>query len=496
MPNLGEMRGRWDWKKCALVVACVFPFLGYWSTGLTDLDEGFYGAVVANMLRTGDWITPHYNGAPWFEKPILTYWLAAPSVMLFGEDFGPRLPSVACTILTALVLYRFFRRHLGVERARVIATAYCGSLLVVGVGHMLMTDAPFVLALTIALTTFYDSITGSPERRSWSAVALGFAVLAKGPVAGLFLLLIAGVTYGRIKELRPNFKGHWLIGSALFALVVGAWYVPCYLQNGDVFVQKFLIEQNLGRFGGGDKAHGVPWWSHPIYFPLEIFFALMPWSFWAMRAQWFRQEAGPLTRYLWNWGMVVLVFFTVSGTKLPHYVLPAMAPFTAITVMAVLERRKQVEGSDFWLKSAVAWCMVVGAFATVVFQIDYQKRFQEIHSIARRLKTEKGSVVQFRTSRSGESDSPTAINDTTHPSFFFYLGREGVLTNEVNDMAALDGTVWVVTRRGRMDEETIYQLVLSGFDPRPFSVDLDLEKFEVWRLEPLLPDGLTAPFEK
>ena len=61
------------------------------------------------------------------------------------------------------------------------------------------------------------------DRRVWTAVALGFAVLAKGPVAGLLFILVAGFTYWRMPDLRPNFKGHWLAGVALFAAIVAAW---------------------------------------------------------------------------------------------------------------------------------------------------------------------------------------------------------------------------------------------------------------------------------
>src|SRR5262249_44035004 len=65
------------------VFACL-PLLGWWLTGLFDLDEGFYAAVTAEMNRRGEWITPYYNGQPWFEKPILLYWAAKPCVALFG----------------------------------------------------------------------------------------------------------------------------------------------------------------------------------------------------------------------------------------------------------------------------------------------------------------------------------------------------------------------------------------------------------------------------
>jgi len=72
--------------------------VGWWTYGLFDLDEGFYASVTGSMIRHHEWITPLYNGKPWFEKPILMYWLAKPSVMLFGTEVGPRLPSVLCTI--------------------------------------------------------------------------------------------------------------------------------------------------------------------------------------------------------------------------------------------------------------------------------------------------------------------------------------------------------------------------------------------------------------
>ena len=72
-------------------------------TGLFDVDEGFYGAVAAEMNRRHEWITPFFNGHPWFEKPILLYWLAKPCMMLLGPDFGPRLPSVLCTVALFVV---------------------------------------------------------------------------------------------------------------------------------------------------------------------------------------------------------------------------------------------------------------------------------------------------------------------------------------------------------------------------------------------------------
>ena len=71
-------RGGSSWALVWLLA--VLPFLGFWMYGLFDIDEGFYGAVVAEMNRRHEWLTPYYNGHPWFEKPILLYWVSKPLV--------------------------------------------------------------------------------------------------------------------------------------------------------------------------------------------------------------------------------------------------------------------------------------------------------------------------------------------------------------------------------------------------------------------------------
>ena len=478
------MQARRDWRTWALVLACVLPFVGFWATGLTDLDEGFYSAVVTDMMRRGDWITPTINGEPWFEKPILLYWLAIPSVEMFGVDFGPRLPAVLCTLATAFVLFRFVRRHFDLGLARLVAAGYCGSLIVLGLGRMMMTDAPFVLALTVAFTTFWESINGNQKMRTWTAVALGFAMLAKGPVAGLFFLLTAGFVYWRLKELRPNFKGHWLLGIALFFVIVGAWYVPCYLANGDVFVQKFLIEQNIGRFQGGDKAHAVPVWSHPIYFPAVLFLGLMPWSWWALRAKWFEWPTDPLRRYFWIWGLIPLVFFTVSKTKLPHYILPAVAPLLVVTLLAVVERREEQGQHDFWLKMSVAWSLIIGGFATLVFQTDYQNRFEEVHKIARYVSEQEGKAVIFRTGRENSDVSISLnINESPPLSALIYLQKEAILTDDVAEAVTLDGDLWLITRADRFDDDVKYDFILSGYMLTEVDLPFKTKKWELWKLD-------------
>src|SRR5436305_1720172 len=104
-----EQKNIWLWTW----LLAILPFVGFWTYGLFDLDEGFYGAVIAEMNRRGEWITPYFNGHPWFEKPILLYWLAKPCLMLFGQTIGPRLPSVLASIGLFAWVTRFTRNHFG-----------------------------------------------------------------------------------------------------------------------------------------------------------------------------------------------------------------------------------------------------------------------------------------------------------------------------------------------------------------------------------------------
>src|SRR5436309_2301812 len=135
------MRRPLDRRWLALLGCAVLPLLGFWLYGLFDLDEGFYAAVVAEMNRRGEWITPYFNGQPWFEKPILLYWLAKPAVLLFGQQLGPRLPSALAAFGTYLVCGTFLKKkvhRLAGEWCLVILST---SILLLGLGRMMMTDA-------------------------------------------------------------------------------------------------------------------------------------------------------------------------------------------------------------------------------------------------------------------------------------------------------------------------------------------------------------------
>src|SRR5690606_9900563 len=134
--------------------------------------------------------------------------------------------------------------------------------------------------------------------------------------------LLGSIFYFRLTDLRFNFRKYWLPGIAIMLGIIATWYVPAYLSNPDTFIKEFLIDQNIGRFKGGDTSHTVPWYLNGLYFPIIASLALAPWLYSSFKSGWHKLKLGTgtplhLRTYLWIWAIVVIGFFTISKTKLP-----------------------------------------------------------------------------------------------------------------------------------------------------------------------------------
>lgn len=462
-----------------LLLACLLPLIGFWAYGLFDLDEGFYGAVVTDMIRRHDWITPTFNGAPWFEKPILSYWLAIPTVMAFGNEFGARLPSVVCTLATCWAWHRFSVKHL--PQASVLAPlAYAGSLLVAGVGRMMMTDSALVLCLSLAFFQFYESLNGAPR---WPVgLWLGLAVLAKGPVAVILFGGAVGFMAWRHAAWRRESFSRWGLAAVVAVGVASTWFVPCYLANRELFVQEFLIKQNIGRFTGGDTAHATPLWAAPLYFPLVLLLALQPLASSGLgrmvrgvKKVWL-DEGDPVETFLWAWAGWTLVFFSISGTKLPHYILPAVGPFVALLAKGFGDHARKYEGV------AAAWCAAVGACAVVTFSAIDRAQFADVRRVAQAASQTELPVATYALSGARPKGVSVTLNEQSSPSIGFYLRRPYREFADPTELAESGYTGLVITRAGRINADAIMACALHGREWK--RVEPTGLGYELWRLSP------------
>lgn len=475
----------WIW------VLCLLPLLGFWATGLFDLDEGFYGAISREMLRRGDWITPYYNGAPWFEKPILVYWLAAPSIALFGEDFGPRLPSVFCALGLAWIVWSVVRRGYDELTANLTALMVSSSLLVVICGRQLMTDMPLVVAVMAAVYSFWRSLQSDARWRLLTGFWLGVSVLAKGPVGVVFFLILVGCTYWREPELRPKFARSWGLASLIFFVVVATWYLPAYLTNRELFVQEFVIRQNIGRFLGGDVAHTPNRLAGLfVYIPI-LLVGSFPWSLVFPKAWRVLAAQDSFVRFNFRWFAIVFLFFTLSGAKLIHYVLPAVPAIVVIVAIYAGAKWKERDVSSWRplrvpVVASVVTCAVAnfglwwyyhGATLALPGQsvrqlAPYQAELHDFTVLARDLKLP--IVVYQMAKREG---AKTLLQETSHPSVVFYANQVVGVAETPDDLAKASKPFALLTRVGRIIPEQRKQLLREGATPL-----MDGEQYSLWRV--------------
>jgi 4-amino-4-deoxy-L-arabinose transferase-like glycosyltransferase len=343
---------------------CAFLFLyGLEQFGLIGADEPRYAQVAREMLARHDWITPVLGGRPWLEKPPLYYWQAMLAYTIFGpRDWAARLPSALDATLLVLALYFFLRRFRpGFELDGALITASCAGI--VGYARAASTDMALAAAFSIGMLGWWA--WRESGKRIYLAGFYGFmalGMLAKGPVALLLAALVIVLYASAIRELRLVLKSLWLPGVILFCAIALPWYVAVQMRNPEFF-HEFIVQQNLGRFSENLYHHSEPSW---YYLPVMAL-ALVPWTVFviaalvqAVRLWWGRRRPGDSAEtdlenkfgvFACCWLVVPVVFFSISQSKLPGYILPAL-PAGALLLVGYLRRhlgQNEAQPPAMWL---------------------------------------------------------------------------------------------------------------------------------------------------
>jgi 4-amino-4-deoxy-L-arabinose transferase-like glycosyltransferase len=316
---------------------CAFLFLyGLGQFGLIGADEPRYAQVAREMLERHDWVTPRLGGRPWLEKPPLYYWQAMLAYAIFGvSDWAARLPAVVDATILVLAVYFFLRRFRpGFELDGALITA--SSAGIIGYARAASMDMALAAAFTAGMLAWW-AWRESGEKLSlalfYGFMALG--TLAKGPVAPFLAALVILLYAVAVRDLRRILKTIWLPGILLFCTITLPWYIAVQLRNPQFF-REFILEHNLGRFSKNLYHHTEPFW---YYLPV-VALALVPWTFFvaAGLVQSLRNWWGKTTRaretegdheyqfslFACCWLMVPVLFFSISKSKLPGYILPAI----------------------------------------------------------------------------------------------------------------------------------------------------------------------------
>ncbi|MDR0480889.1 MAG: glycosyltransferase family 39 protein [Gallionellaceae bacterium] len=328
-------------------------------------DEGRYAEIAREMVVNGDWVTPRLNDLKYFEKPPLQYWATATAYEVFGfhqwtARLWPALTGFAGVLLIWFVGARLFGNTAGLYAAMLLG----GTQFYVLMAHINTLDMGVTFFLTLGISGLLLAQRqgiAARTRRNWmwlAWAALALAVLSKGliglvlPGAALFLYSVMQRDVGVWKRMS------WGGGLLLFLLVAGPWFY-LVMQANPEFFQKFIVYEHFTRFFTKELHRYQPWY----YFVPVLLFGMMPWTFLMLDTVLRTWKDSPNVakafnpaRYLLIWSVFVYVFFTISGSKLPSYILPI---FPALALLMGKQLVEMTPRRLFWLLTPAALLALV-----------------------------------------------------------------------------------------------------------------------------------------
>lgn len=320
-----------------VVAVCLFGRLG--ALPLIQPDEGRNAEVAREMKDTGAWLVPTYDGLPYLDKPAFYFRLVALSMAAFGEtETAARLPAALSALALLALVYGFCRRAYG-ERAAALAVLVVGTTpLVVAFARIVIFDMVLALFVSGAIVAgFLAEERDGAVRTRWYALGAAcsaIATLVKGPV-GFLLPLLVLVAFDLLDRNRGAIRRLFApLNQLVFLAIVLPWFFGvAYLRHD--FPYYGLVEESLHRFTTSAFHRTAPAW----YYVPVIAAVLFPWSAllpesiaaaWHSRARWTRAD-----RLLIAWAVVVVLFFSVSQSKLPGYVLTAVVALGMLTARVI-----------------------------------------------------------------------------------------------------------------------------------------------------------------
>lgn len=349
-----------------LLLGCLILFLyGSWQLPFMGPDEPRYSQVARQMFETGDYIVPRLGNNAWFEKPVLLYWLISIFYSFMGvHEFAARVPSALSALgivwLICDLVTRASSRRAGILSGLVLGT----TAFFISFAHAAAFDMLVTFCVTAALYGFI-SFEWQPARKIYlwvfySATALG--VLAKGLVSPVVIGLAIGSYLIVSKKWRSIRNYQPFYGLLITAAVVSIWLLPITLIYGIRFWDEFFYQHHFVRY---TTTHFHRSEGYFFYLPI-LLVGMYPWSTAILmgKSSNVTRRYRILRRICWCWFLTSFLFFSLSRTKLPGYILPSIPPFAVLTGMSLMEflRRKTPTGKAILLISVLNVFLVLGVF--------------------------------------------------------------------------------------------------------------------------------------
>ncbi|MFM9380469.1 lipid IV(A) 4-amino-4-deoxy-L-arabinosyltransferase [Pseudomonas sp. UV AK001] len=353
--------------------------------GLWIPDETRYAQISQDMLLSGNWVSPHFMGLRYFEKPIAGYWMIALGQEMFGQNlFGVRFASALSTGLSVLLCFLVARRLWNEpSKSFICALLYMSFTVVAGQAGYANLDPQFTFWVNLSLVALWFAVDSRSTRQrviSWAVLGLacGMGFMTKGFLAWLLPVLIAlpwMLWQKRWRELLI----YGPVAVAVAIIVSLPWVLAVHSQEPDYW-RFFFWHEHIRRFAGDDAQHDAPWW---FYLPLLVAFSL-PWVGMLVPAfkQAWQTRTQPGIAFLLLWLVMPLAFFSTANGKLPTYILPCLLPLALLLGHALADRLRLEQGRALSINGLLNLVLgVVTLIALVYLQLKKPVYDHELHSM-------------------------------------------------------------------------------------------------------------------
>ncbi len=367
-----------------IVMTLAFFKLG--SFILFDVDEAVFSEATREMVQTGNYITPTYNYEPRYDKPILFYWLMSMSFRLFGiNEFSARFFSAVFGVALVAITYLFVKTVHSKKGALWSSLCLLLNLQFFVYTHSAVTDMTLTFFITASLYSFFigSSIEERGNRRSGSRrwyylfwISTALAVLTKGiigilfPVTIVFLYLLFA---GRLRHSRSLVSPAMII---VFLAVSSPWFIAEFYVKGWEFFDAFIVKHHFKRYTDVISSH-----SGPAYYYLGIIvIGFFPWVAFLPGAVYRAVKGRSLYLFTAVWFFFILLFFSISKTKLPNYILslfPAMAIITGVHISGFSRKSLNRYAFGFLFGISIIFAVIISILphAGIKMEITYPDSF-------------------------------------------------------------------------------------------------------------------------
>lgn len=381
---------------------------------LMDPSEARYAEIARRMLAHGDWLSPMFeDGVPLRGEPPLAFWAQALGMRLFGiGEFGARLSSWLFHVASALLIVRIGQRERSLAVGLVAAIAYSSCLLGLIASGAAHAEPALTFSLLLAFLGFRGGMLDADAMGArLGFVGLGLALLAKGPVA-LLLLLVPCIFWTAWNCQWIAFRAlPWFSGGMLASAIVVPWHALAEMRSPG-FLHGLLIGEHWR--GAHAAPHGTVW--------LYLAGALLPWTLLLpllFRGDWRTTSSRGYLSFLWVWALFTPLLFTMAGNVSWTCALSAL-PAWSLLLADGLARKKRP--SALW---ATAMCAISLPLLFFLVVID--------GGLLRRHENQKEVVATWTTWQARAPGPLFYIGSQSHAAEFYSAGH----ARHVHDVAQL-----------------------------------------------------------